>query len=208
MTPNSKITKSDLRQFVADYHRMLAQWQQTRDGTIARADGPMMQGIGFECLRGGAYRPMNYVCTLVTPEQGIGFLEQFLQKWPRELLPRQHAEYHVRLFENMKHEFQPSILGNFDAWEMLERWEKSAVTKGHQAYGLATLNAYFSRDDRARYWCAQFPKLVEAVAYPWQPWDLQRKAFLDTLIDWLDAGDAKPRLQQILKERRKKEGFL
>jgi hypothetical protein len=207
MTPIKKITKSELRAFVADYSRLLPSWEQIGGDALARADGPLMQCIGFECLRGGSYRPMNFVRGLVTPEPLAGFFSQFLQSWPGYLLPREHEEYHRRMFENMRREFRPSITENFDAWTVLELCERDAVPKGNQACELAALNAYFGRDDRARYWCSRFPKLVDALGRAWQSWDHQQQAFLETLSGWLETGEAKLRLQEILKERRKKEGF-
>jgi hypothetical protein len=207
MTPIKKITKAELSAIVADYYRLLPAWHHVRDGTIGRAEGPLMQAIGFECLRGGDYRPMHYVSALVTPEPGGGFFHQIPRGWPGTLLLRQHAEFHRRLFETMKREFRPPITEDFDALTMLELCEQNAVPKGNQAYELAALNAYFGRDGRARYWCSRFPKLVEELAFPWQPWDLEQKAFLDSLACWIDKGEATSRLQEILKIRRKREGF-
>jgi hypothetical protein len=206
MTRNPKITKSQMRGFVGDYHRLLPGWEQISAEIVARSDGPLMQCIGFEAMRGGDYRPMHFVDVFVTPEK-VGFFHQFLKKWPGELLPRQHKEYHRRMFENMKHEFRPSITEAFDARTAFDLCEKKAIPRSHEAYALAALNAYFGRDDRARYWCALFPRLVEEGSFPWQPWNLREKAFLDSLEDWLNTGEAKFRLQEILKERRKKEGF-
>lgn len=207
MTPIKKITQSELGAIVADYHRLLPGWQQIGADAVARADGPLMHCVGFECLRGGDYRPMNFVRALVTPEPAAGFFHQIPQSWPLTLLPRQHEEYYRRMFENMKHEFRPSITEGFDALKMLDLCDEDAVPKSSQAYALAALNAYVGREDRARYWCSRFPKLVDGVAYPWQPLDHQQKAFLDLLVGWLDTGEAKVRLQEILKDRRKKEGF-
>ena len=207
MTPIKRITKSELRAITADYHRLLPGWQQISADAVARADGPLMQCIGFECLRGGDYRPMNFVRVLVTPEKVTGFFHQLPQSWPLTLLPRQHAEYHRRMFENLKREFRPPITEGFDAWSMLDLCEKDAIPKSYEAYALAALNAYFGRDDRARFWCTRFPELVDESGFPWDDSDQRRKAFLDLLVGWLHADEAKVRLGEILKDRRKKEGF-
>lgn len=207
MNPMKRISKSELTTIVADYHLLFPGWEQISPDAIARADGPVMQCIGFESLRGGTYRPMHFLRPLVTPEICAGFFHQFLQKWPSELLPRQHHEYHRRMSENMKLEFTPSTTEDLDAWKVLDLCEKKAIPKSFEAYGLAALNAYFGRDDRARYWCWSYPKLVDALGYAWEPWQLNEKNFLDSLLGWLETGEAKLRLQEILRERRKQEGF-
>ncbi|MBI3860927.1 MAG: hypothetical protein HY290_03435 [Planctomycetia bacterium] len=206
-----KITKSQLKAIVNDYERLMPGWKRVAPDVLARADGPLCQCIGFESLRFGEYRPMNYVDALIAPEpdtMGAGsFFFQIVRGSPGTLTLRTHADFCKKMLGTMEREFRPAIHGPFRAQEVLGLCEKEAITKGYQAYALAALNAYFGYDDRARYWCAQFPKLVEKLAYPWEEWDIRRKTFLEKLQQWLTDGVAKAELEANLKAERAKWGL-
>src|SRR5437899_12804603 len=107
MTPLRKMSKAELRAIVSDYHSLLPGRQRIGDDAVGRADGPLMQCIGFERLRGGDYRPMNFVRVMVTPEPVSGFFHKIPQGWPVTLFAHQHDEYHRRMFQNMMREFRP-----------------------------------------------------------------------------------------------------
>jgi hypothetical protein len=206
---NQRVPK--LKQIVDDYQRLMPGWFRVAAHTLGRVDGPLFQGIGFECLSTGDYRPMNYVNVLVAPQPdwiGDGsFFAQFPRGRPITVSLQEHAQLHDSMFHTMQSEFLPPMNGPFDAGEMLDLCEKNAVPKSFQAYALAALNAYFGKDGRARYWSARFPLLVEELAFPWEPWDFRRKAFLDSLQGWLDEGIAKPKLEEILAAEKAKWGL-
>jgi hypothetical protein len=50
--------------------------------------------------------------------------------------------------------------------------------------------------------------LVNAIGRRWQDFDYKRRAFLDQLEKWLQAGDAKQQLERVLQEERRKWGFV
>lgn len=206
-----KISNSQLKRIVDDYQRLIPRWLRIAPHTLARIDGPVFQGIGFDCMSTGDYRPMNYVNILVAPDPDWigdgGFFAQFPRGRPITVRLAEHEELHRKMLATMEQEFVPPMNGPFHARDMLDRCENNAVPKSCQAYALAALNAYFGRDDRARYWCARFPELVNELAFPWEEWDLRRKAFLDSLERWLDEGVAKPQLEAILKAERAKWGL-
>jgi len=203
-----KISESQLAQIVDDYQQLMAGWLRVAAHTLARVDGPVFHGIGFERLSAEDYRPMNYVNVLVAP--GVdwigegGFCFQFPRGRPIIVRLQEHAQSYRKMFETMQREFVPPMDGPFHAREMLDLCEKNAVPKSFQAYALAALNAYFRKDDRARYWCARFSKIIDDSGFPWDEWDLRRKEFLDSLERWLNEGIAKAKLDEILVAQRTK----
>lgn len=208
--PKKKITRTEMRAIVDDYHRMLPEWQHPSPETLARADGPLLQGIGFQALSSGNYRPMNSIAVLVAPEprgRRPDFFVIIPRGRPGSVPLRAHSVWMAQMFETMKREFKPVITERLDAIRLLSACERDAEPTAPQAYALAALNAYFGHEKRARYWCSQYPKILERRRLEWQEWDFQRKAFLDSLEHWLDTGDAKLRLEKTLLEERAKWGL-
>jgi hypothetical protein len=208
----TEITPKQIRAIVQDYHRFLPGWQHVTDETLARADGPVLQAIGFQCLASGEYRPMNYIQVLVAPEPGrkgrVDFFAQTPKGRPRTVPLRSHQQLHDQMIETMKREFTPSITEPLNATVVLDLCEQEAIPKSGQAYALAAFNAYFSRNEQSLSWCSRYNDLVKELGQPWQPWHHQQRAFLDSLEQWLKVGDAKQHLDRVLQEERRKWGLV
>ena len=199
----------ELRPVVEFYHGYFPTWKVIQKDTLAREDGPVVQGITFERLSGGEYRPTGHIRVLIAPEDAWAFeLSQRLDIKLRQINRRQHPEFRDRVVEAIRTEFVPNVGKPLVAEQVLRLYEEKAFPSDPEAYSLAALNAYLGHDDRARYWCSRFTELVNAVGRPWQDFDYKRRAFLDQLEKWLQAGDAKQQLERVLQEERRKWGLV
>jgi hypothetical protein len=190
------------------YHRFLPEWLHIPEDSLVRFDGPVLQGICWERLSGGTYRPMNFMRALVSPEPqskgGAGFWMQIPKGSPGTVSLRWHSEKLVAMFETMKREFKPLIVQPLDANEVLGLAECEAVPTCQEAYALAGLNAYLGHAGRALCWCQRYDSLVDSVGLPWNDLDRAQRRFLDTLVRWIEAGEAKRQLDVVLQEERRK----
>lgn len=203
-----RLTISELRSIVEFYHAHFPTWKLIQKGTLVREDGPVAQGIVFERLSAGDYRPTGHVHVLVAPAD-YWFLElsQNLKKHS-SVSRRQDREYRPRVLEAFRSEFVPKVDRPLVAEEVLKLYEREANPPASpDAYSLAPLNAYLGHEERALYWCSRFPELVAESSNPWEECDLKRKEFLDRLTSWIKAGVAKQELQKVLEEERRKWGL-
>lgn len=203
------LTAAELRSIVAYYQAQFPTWKVIQKDTLLREDGPVAQGITFERLSGGVYRPTGHVHVLVVPaEHWFLELSQRLSK-NQQLNRRQDREFRDRTVAAIRAEFVPNIDRPLLAEEVLELYERQAnPPRSPNAYSLAALNAYLGYDERALYWCSRFTELVNESADSWQDCDYKRRAFLDQLEKWLQAGDAKQQLERVLQEERRKWGLV
>lgn len=206
---SSRISLTELRSILEFYNATLPHWRIVRKDTLIREAGPILQGITFERLSGGEYRPTGHVRVLVAPEDFWGFeLCQHLNVKYRQINRRQHPEFRDRVANAIHAEFVPNVDRPLVAEEVLELYEREASPpRSPDAYSLAALNAYLGHRDRATHWCSRFTELVNAGGNPWQDFDYKRRTFLDQLEGWIQAGTAKNELEKVLQEERHKWGL-
>lgn len=207
--PPKRLTLKELQPIMEFYHAKFPAWRVIRNDTLVREANPVVQGITFDRLSYGVYRPTGYIRILVAPEDFWGFeLPQYLIK-PREINRRQDREFRPRVIEAIRSQFVPSVDRPLVVKDVLNIYEHEALPpRSPDAYSLAALNAYLGHDDRALYWCAQFTELVNSHGLGWQDFDYKRRAFLDQLEQWLKAGEAKQQLERVLQEERRKWGLV
>ena len=205
-----KITDEQLRSIVDEYQKCLPGWQHVATERLLRATGPFVQAIAFQRLSGGDYRPMNCVSVLVAPAPTLrrrpDFLVQMPHGRPRTVSLQSHGKSWQQMLETMRREFIPVITESLDDKAVFELCEKDAIPKSNQAYALAAANAYYGRVDRALYWASMFPELVNASGIPWESFQYEQKAFLDTLQGWLLRNDARRHLETVLAQEKTKWG--
>jgi hypothetical protein len=202
-----RMTAKELRPIVEDYHRAFPDWRVLEGELFARESGPVMQVIGFERLSTGSYRPVCGVYYLCIPDRDGRFGHQFLNVKVRQVHPRAHESTRDKVVEAIHSEIVPSVDAPLDAEQVLQMHEAYEFIRSPDAHHLAALNAYLGHDERALYWCSQFSSLVEQLGLGWQDFDLKRRAFLDQLEKWLQAGDAKQQLERVLQDERHKWGL-
>ena len=155
-----RMTLRELEPFVAEYQLQFPEWKRTFPSAFGREAGPVAQEISFERLSDGTYRPMSYV--RIFPVRDGGAFHQFLTV-VASVRPCDHSSKFPRIVEAMHKEIVPSVDAPLIPDDILRRFEqREQYNKDVKAHDLAALNAYLGHEDRALYWCEQFPKLVEA----------------------------------------------
>jgi hypothetical protein len=197
----------ELEPFVQDYHRAFPRWHVLERTLIARACGPVMQGIGFQCLSTGRYRPICSVYYLCVPNREAGFGVQFLKHPLQEIDPRAHARLRDRVVEGIHREIVPSVDAPLEPERVLALHEAQEVLRSPDAHHLAVLNAYLGHNERAMYWCDRFRVLVNQHGVGWQDFDHKRQAFLDDLKKWIQTGEARQQLDRVVQEERQHWGL-
>ena len=198
------MTVSELRPIVAFYHSNLPGWRAVREDTLFREAGPVLQGITFERLSYGSYRPIGYIRVLVAPEKCWVFeLPQHLDAKIRQIDPRAHEVLCYKVAQAIRTEFLPDVGVPLEAASVLALYERSAVPSGPEAYSLAALNAYLGDRDRALYWCSQFSSLVTGAG-AWQEYDYRRLNFLNRLRTLIVSGEANAWLDRVLEDERRR----
>jgi hypothetical protein len=203
-----KMTLRELEPFVAEYHAQFPDWKRTFKEAFGRENGPIAQEIFFERLSYGTYRPASIIRFFVAPS-GSAF-HQFLTPPARESRPGEHDYKFLKIVEAMHKEIVPSVDGPLIPEDILRRFEqREQYNKDVKAHDLAALNAYLGHEDRALYWCEQFPKLVEARGqYAWQDYDYERLTFLKQLEQWIKTGEVKSRLEEVIQSERKRLKYV
>jgi hypothetical protein len=201
------LTVKELEPFVQDYHHEFQGWQILERTLIVRECGPVMQGIGFQCLSTGRYRPICSIYYLCVPNRDAGFGVQFLKHPVQDIDPRAHERLRDKVVEAIHREIIPSVDAPLDPEQVLELHESRQPIRSPDAYDLAALNAYLGHNERALYWCKRFPELVNEHGLGWQEFDHKRQAFLTDLKQWIEAGQAKEQLGRIVQEERRHWGL-
>lgn len=212
MTPyrhKSRLSVTELRPILEFYNAMLPTWRIVRGDTLVRDAGPVLQGITFERLSGGEYRPTGHIRVLVAPRDYWAMeLDQVLNAKVRQISRRQDREFRDRVVAAIHAEFIPNVDRPLAAAEVLENYERQAnPPRSSDAYSLAALNAFLGHDERALYWCSRFTELVDGTGNPWQEVNVRQRAFLHNLEEWLKFGLAKLELERVLQEERRKWGL-
>jgi len=202
------MTLKELQPIVADYHRAFPDWHLLEGEVLGRESGPLLQVIGFERLSGGDYRPSCAVFYLCVPDRDGGFGPQWLNIKVRVIHPRAHASLRDKAVEAIHKEIVPNVDAPLDPEQVLAMHETSNPVRSPDAHHLAALNAYLGHDERALYWCARFTELVNSHGLGWQDFDYKRRAFLDQLEQWLNAGEARRQLERVVQEERRKWGLV
>jgi hypothetical protein len=201
------MSEKQLEPIVQDYHRAFPGWRILERTLIARERGPVMQGIGFQRLSTGCYRPICSVYYLCVLGRDGGSAVQFLKHPVQDIDPRIHASKRDKVVEAIYQEIVPRVDAPLDPEEVLAMHEAMQPIRSPDAHHLAVLNAYLGHDERALYWCERFPELVEQLGFGWQDFDRKRRDFLISVREWIEAGRASSELEFIVQEERRKWGL-
>ena len=197
-----KLKPSELEPLVKDYHEFFPKWDVFQRDTLIRLNGPVLQGVFLERQSRRAYQPMGFIRILAAPGGG-GTPQRVLDS----VDSRGHKRELPKMVEAIRREFVPSVDAPLVPEEVLELCEREAIPKSPEAYSLATLNAYLGHEERALYWCHRFPELIDEERLGMQEWDLERRDFLIKLEGWIQGGEVREQLEQVLQTERKKWGI-
>ncbi|MCY2987167.1 MAG: hypothetical protein NTY19_04765 [Planctomycetota bacterium] len=181
-----RLTKKQLADIVDVYHTKFSQWTVIGGERLVRLNGPVLQQIGFEILRSGAYRPSSGVRFLVAP--GAAMLHQFLDIRHREILLREHGAAWERVIDAMEQQFVPSVRNPLRVEEVRDLCEHAAGQNTNACYGLAALNAYLGDTSRALVWCDRLNASVAASDPEPAAWQLEHLEFGRKLRDAIQEG--------------------
>jgi hypothetical protein len=206
MSANLKrITLKELKPIIEYYQAQFPGWRIVRGDTLVREVPPVLQGVTFERLSYGVYRPIGHIRVLVAPEPFWGFdLPQHLNVKVRTVDRREHPRMRGQVVEAMRAEFQPPMDRPLVAEEVLDLFESKAVPTAAQAYSLAPLNAYLGHLERAKTWCERWKELIAKLGLPPGDSDQDRLAYINQLENWLQAGTAHVELEEVLERERRK----
>jgi hypothetical protein len=207
MKRRKRLTLKELNFFVEDYHKVFKEWYLINPDIFVREEGPILQYIGFERLSWGDYRPSSGIYVMCVPERDGGFGPQWLNVKVRSIDPGAHERLREIVVTTMKSEFIPDVEKPLVPEEVLDYLERKVVPKSADICPLAGINAFLGHEDRAIYWCGQFEGLVKEPAITGSESIIRRREYLYKLAAWIKNGEAKQRLEEILKTERKNWGL-
>ena len=206
------IKAKQIRILLQDYLKAFPEWQALTDYSLARATGPIMQGITLYRSHGSdKYIPTGYIRVLTAPTV-VGTMEL-----PQRLLLPNRAERWITLkshprvidevIEALRRQIVPSLQQPLVPSQVLQLYMHEALPTVSEAYSLATLNAYFGFDTQAREFCVRYRELADRLRPYWGTSVYEELGFLSTLEIWLNTGTAREHLAEVLQAERVKCGL-
>jgi hypothetical protein len=207
--PPPRLTKAEIRSIVRYYNSKLPQFEVLGHDMLVRSDGPVVQGISFERMSAGAYRPTPHVRVMVAPENVWCFELSEPLSIKFRVTERLHdtSSHRDQVVAAMMAEVVPRLDQPLRAENVLELYERMAVPNFSQAYSLAALNAYLGRDLRALFWCDEYIRLVEGNPFGWYDEVVRMRDYLSQLREWIRAGESRRQLDRVLEAERLKWGL-
>lgn len=187
--PIKPLTKKELAGYVQVYREAFPNWNIEHEAVLTRSVGPISQHIAFQSLRYGAYRPECNIHVAGPPDRGSRLLHQMLDVKHQAVEPRAHDSMWRSVLQAMEEQFAPDVRRPLDIAEVL-RLAEQEVEGDHRVNvricnGLATLNVYLGRGERAVEWCdhaeVSFQEFAEATPPP--DWMLKQIEFARQLCD-------------------------
>ncbi|ROH85915.1 hypothetical protein ED236_09305 [Pseudomethylobacillus aquaticus] len=188
------LTKNQFSEVVACYGKAFAGWDVVAGERLIRSSGPLLQQIGFEALRSGAYRPSVAVRVLIAP--GVVLLPQFLDIRHREIFAREHASKWERVVEAIEQQIYPSVRAPLDVREVIELSTKLTSGSANDMCGLAALNAYIGNREEALAWCRQLDDKMRASNRQLEKWEAAYLRYTKDLAAAINAGEVDAYLQR------------
>jgi hypothetical protein len=184
------LTNQQLAEFFGDYRKVFASWSVEHDVVLVRGQGPIVQRIGFEPLRDGAYRPSCSVEVLIV---GVRILHRYLDIKHREILPRNHVAKMPLVIKAMEEQFQPSIRKPLDVGEVVRLGEqevaRDSIDNANHLSALAALNAHVGDAQRALHWCERVDERLAKKGAHLADWETRLLRFAMGLREALKRGD-------------------
>lgn len=196
------LTTAQLVAYFNAYRDTFPNWTVEHEATLTRTTWPIKQIIDFQALRSGAYRPSCVVAILPAPEN-CHLLNKWLDIKHREILPREHPTKWPMVLAAMDEQFLPPIRMPLDVAHVLKLAEDEAVRDSivnvNYSCGLATLNAYVGKLDRAIWWCDRLEDQLATLGRNPADWELRKGAFTRQLRDAI-GDDRADQFLQMLRE--------
>lgn len=163
------LTKKQLSEIVSCYARAFTDWNTVSADRLIRFNGPLLQQIGFEVLRSGAYRPSSAIRVLIAPN--VVLLPQFLDISHREIFLREHPTKWERVVLAMEEQIRPSVRKPLEVKEVIELCTSLAAGSANDICGLSALNAYVGNYDGALEYCRLLDEKMFSIGRPLEEWE-------------------------------------
>ena len=169
------LTKKQLRGIVESYAQVFSDWKLVGGDRLERSSGPVVQQIGFEALRSGAYRPMGAIWARPLPT--VAMLHQFLDVKHRQVLLREHPTKWKGIVAAMEQQFCPLIRQPLDLREVQRLCEKAAKKSTNDLCMLAILHAYLGEREQALSCCDRMQTSPSPTLAPRLDWEERHREF-------------------------------
>jgi len=180
------LTKKQLKEVVECYAAVFPDWKIIDGDRLVRSCGPILQQIGFEALRSGAYRPAAGIRALPLPT--VRMLPQFLDIKHVQILLREHATKWQGVVAAMEQQFRPSIRKPLDLREVKGLCEQEARESTNDLCMLAILNAYLGEKEQALSCCERMQTVPPPTLAPRLDWEQRHREFGRQLRQAIEAG--------------------
>jgi hypothetical protein len=187
MTIPRPLTKKQLAEVVGCYASAFPGWQLVGGVCLVRTHGPVLQQIGFEALRSGAYRPAMGIEALPLPTAWM--LPQFLDIKHRQTLLRQHASKWRDVVVAMERQFRPSVRAPLDLREVRALCQQEARETTSNLCMLAILSASLGEGERALAYCDRAERAPPPTLAPRLDWERRHVEFARQLRAAIEIGD-------------------
>lgn len=181
-----KISKKQLAEIVACYEKVFPGWELVAGERLLRRSGPVLQQIGFEALRSGAYRPSAAIRVLIAP--GILLLPQFLDIRHREISPREHERKWEQVVAAIEQQILPSVRAPLRIEDIIELTTKNLAGSTNDMCGLAALHAYVGNDNEALVWCQRVVSKLQLSDHELKEWELAHLEYVKKLSNAINSG--------------------
>jgi hypothetical protein len=181
-----RLTRKQLAEVVESYSSAFPDWKVIGGERLVRSFGPILQQIGFERLRSGAYRTSSGIRALSMPQ--VAMLHQLLDIRHRDVLLREHPAMRQRVITEMEQQFQPSVRKPLDLREVKRLCEKDVKQSVNDLCMLAILSGYLGEKDDAFARCEDIENLAAACPGQCSLWETRCLTFSRQLRRALETG--------------------
>lgn len=185
-----ELTKKELAAYFKVYRDAFPDWKVEHEVVLTRTAGPIAQFISFQGLSYGAYRPECMIDVYGPPDRGSRLLYQMLDVKHRQVERRQHATEWPKVLRAIKEQFVPDARKPLEIVEVLRLAEEEAEKGANVRYfnGVAMLNAYLERFDRAAEWCGRAVASLEPSGDELVGWQRDQADFARQLNGAIEQG--------------------
>jgi hypothetical protein len=188
------MTKKQLIQCFKPYRESFPDWAVEHGVVLTRRNGPLKQLIVFRALRSGGYRPSHAINILFSVPDGCTILTSHLDVRYQQVMPREHPVKWPLVLRAMQEQFFPSVRKPLDVLEALrlgeEEAERDRIENISYMTGLAMLNAYVEKTERALWWCDRVEEKARHMGRPLGDWEIRKRQYNLALQEAINAGKA------------------
>ena len=193
-----QLTRKQLGEIVESYATVFADWKIINGQVFARSHGPIVQHVGFEALRSGAYRPWCGISCLSMPT--VSMLYQLLDVKHRQVLLREHPSMRKDVAAAMEQQFRPSIHKPLDLGEIRGLCREEARETTNDLCMLAVLHAYLGETKQSLSYCERMQAVPPPTLAPRLDLEQRRKEFGQQLMRSILTGSERQFLELVAEQ--------